>query len=252
MKKTFLVITIVTVILSFGKPTFAGEATSSAVLGTDIQSSPSGSILEKLNILKTEIASKAAEIKTQVSRKIVNRAWSGTIVGISEGTVIINSGKDDKRITINEYTLLTTGKVKDKGLVKDLSKGDFIVAIGDVDDKNVLLAKKVLRAKKVTLDKQLIWGQIGGIVANLIKVRTTNAEKSINTDSDTLFWLGSKEASIQDAKKDKFMLAVTDGTASAKLSASTIYFIPSTGYFKPEKKASPSAKLASPSGKLKK
>lgn len=252
MKKIFLTIIVMTIYLSFGVPIFANDATSSAVLGTDKQSSPSGAVLEKLNILKTEIASKAAEIKATVSRKIVNRAWSGTIVGISGSTITINSGKDDRRISVNEYALLTTGKVKDKGSLKDLGKGDFVVAIGDVDDKNVLMAKKVIRTKQVMLDKQLIWGQINSIVANLIKVRTTNAERVINTDSDTLFWLGSKEASIQDAKKDKFLLAVIDGTSSASLTATTIYFIPSTGYFKPEKKASPSAKLASPSGKLKK
>lgn len=220
----------------------AGESSSGGVLG-EKQSSPSGSILEKLNELKTEIASKAAQIKAEVGKKIENKAWSGVITSKNIDLITIKSDKDDRKISVDEYTLFTTGKIKDKGLLKDLAVGDFVVAIGDVDDKNILQAKKVLRSKKIVIDKRLIWGQITGFADTMIKLRSVDGNKELKTGINTDFWLGSKEASIQDAKKDKFLLAVIEGSTSASLNVSTIYFIPTTGYFKPEKKASMSAVL---------
>lgn len=247
MKKLTLFLILLIMVLGQGN-VYAVESSSAATLGSE--SSPSGSVLEKLNQLKSEIASKAAEIKAEIGRKIENRAWNGSVISKSESEMVINNGVEDRRIRINEYTLYTTGKIRDKGALKDLVVGDFIVAIGDVDDKQVLIAKKILRVKKVVINKSVIWGQILNSANGLISLRTLSGNKDVHTDSGTEFWLGNKEASIQDAKKDKFLLTVIEGSSSAKLAADMIYFIPTTGFFKPEKIASPSAKVASPSAKV--
>lgn len=247
MKKLILFLMLVIIVLGQGN-VYAVESSGAAVLGDE--SSPSGSVQEKLNQLKSEIASKAAEIKAEIGRKIENRAWNGSIISKGEGEIVVNNGIEDRKIKVNEYTLLTTGKTKDKGVLKDLVVGDFIVAIGDVDDKQVLMAKKILRIKKVVINKNLVWGQILSNTGGLVNLRTLDGNKEIVTNEGTVFWLGSKEASIQDAKKDKFLLTVIEGSSSAKLVADTIYFIPTIGFFKPEKVASPSAKVVSPSVKV--
>jgi hypothetical protein len=250
MNKLVILTLILVLGLTQASPLLAKETTTSAVLSAEQSSTPSGSVLEKLNSLKMEIASKAAEIKADIGRKIVNRAWSGVISSKTDSLIVLKANNEEHRIRVDEYTLYTTGKTKDKGLLKDLAIGDFIVAIGDVDDENILKAKKVIRSKQILINKSLIWGQIQNTANNSIKVRTVDGEKDLTTQTLTTYWLGSKEASISDAKKDKFLLAVTEGSGSADLKAMMIYFIPTTGYFKPEKKASPSAGLASPSAKV--
>lgn len=250
MNKLVIFALMIVLGLTAASPLLAKETTNSAVLSAEQSSTPSGSVLEKLNSLKMEIASKAAEIKADIGRKIVNRAWSGVISSKTDSLIVVKSNDEEHRIRIDEYTVYTTGKTKDKGLLKDLTIGDFIVAIGDVDDENILKAKKVIRSKQIVINKSLIWGQIQSTTNNLIKVRTVDGEKDLTMQTLTTYWLGSKEASISDAKKDKFLLAVTEGSGSADLKAMMIYFIPTTGYFKPEKKASPSAGLASPSAKV--
>lgn len=216
----------------------ATDSSGSAVLGSE--SSPSGSILEKLNQLKTEIASKAAEIKAEIGRKIDNRAWNGVVVTTNLDEIVIKSDSGDRKIKVNEYTLYSMKTKGDAGF-KDLKEGDFVVAIGDVDDNNVLNAKKIVRTKAVTINKRLIWGQILGSLQSTINLKTLDGNKNIGTDADTVFMLGKNEASMQDAKKDKFLLAIIEGTSSSNLQAQTIYFIPTTGYFKPEPKPTPTA-----------
>lgn len=246
MRKLMVILALI-VFSSQPSVIYGEDASKTAVLS---ESSPSGSVLEKLNQLKTEIASKAAQIKAEIGRKIENRAWSGSIVSKSSTVLVINNASE-RQVKVNEYSLYTTGKIKDKGALKDLSVGDFIIAIGDVDDNNVLTARKVLRTKKVVINKSLVWGQILSNANNLISLRTPDGNKDLLTNAQTDFWLGNKEASIQDAKKDKFLLTVIEGSNSARLVAETVYFIPTTGFFKPEKTASPSAKVATQSGSKK-
>lgn len=238
MKKLVFGLVIAVLLIRTGVVS-ANQSTGSGILGSE--SSPSGIILQKLTQLKNEIASKAAEIKAEIGKKIENRAWSGVIVSKNLEAIVINTGKEQRQINVNQYTAYVTGKAKGQGALKDLTEGDFIVAIGDVDDKNNLQAKKVVRSKSVKIGKSLVWGQILGTDNPTISLKTIEGNKKIQTNGNTDFWLGSKEASFIDAKKDKFLLAVVSEGNNITSNAETVYFIPTVGYFKPEKVASSSA-----------
>lgn len=221
----------------FVNPAFAAE------------SSPSSSIREKLEALKREVASKAALLKKEVTKKLNNKAYFG-VVNIKDGEKLtIKKGDLSKSIQTNEYTIFES-KSKKTGL-KDIVKDDFIVALGDVDDSNVLTAKKIVKlTKNPIVKRETIWGQVKKITDSNILVKDSKGKelkiafstKQSFSTSKTEFKLGDQEASSLDLKENRVIIAV--GEMRDNLVADFIYLIPVNGILKQEK-----AKVASPSAK---
>lgn len=210
------------------------------------------SIQAKLDELKKEIASKAASLKNNVNKKIQNKAYLGVIIENNTSSIKIVSIKGDRTININEYTLFQdTGKGAKKNLtIKDIAKDNTVVVLGDVDDRGVMTAKKVIRIpKREKVEPKFLWGQIQQVSNGTIKIlNKDNKALNIPTTGNTLFKLGQEESSLADAKVKKFLVAHMTGKEGAE-TAKYIYYIPSVGFIKPEKRvASPSAST-SPSPK---
>ncbi len=207
-------------------------------------STPSGSLIQKLDQLKKEIASKAAQIKNEIDKKVQNRAIFGQILKIDETSITLKTFSSEKTINFNEFTQIIGSKNK-KITLKTLAVGDNIAALGDVDDKNILSAVKLVFLENLTASSQLlIWGQIQESLAQIITIKDKEG-KTVNilTTPKTQFYLGNNEASLRDAKAEKFLsvkgIRLKDGSILARF----VYFIPSVGFFKPDiKSASPSAK----------
>lgn len=197
---------------------------------------PSGSLIEKLDALKKEIASKAAEIKTEINKKVQDKAIMGTILRIEDSQIVIESLNGNKNIKYDEFTeVVGLGNKKIK--IQTLEEKDSIAALGDVDDKNTLVAKRlVFLPNFATVSGELIWGKIekssGGIIT--IKTKSDQAD-TILTNSQTEFFLGNNESSFADAKPEKFMTARGNRLKDGSLRARFIYFIPSVGFVKPGK-----------------
>lgn len=227
-------------------------ATDSGVLSASSNSSPSGSISEKLEELKKEIASKAAQIKLEVSKKIENKAWAGTIRLKTDQKLTVVTNNIDREVIINEYTTFQT-KTKGQGSIKDLAIGDQIIALGDVDDQNRLNAKKII--KQLTKPKhgttEVIWGQIQSTTGNQLILKTKDGNfKSVTYIPNTIFKLGSGDGSITDVKTKRFAVVVGQ-KAQEEIQIRYVYIIPGAGYILPEKKVSTISGQASASAKPK-
>lgn len=214
------------------------------------ESSPSSSLKEKLEALKKEVASKAAVLKTEVNKKLQNKAYFGSVTDIKEEEITIKTQSGEKVIKVNEYTTYQDKLSTKKGAfeLKKIQEGDFISGLGDIDDKGVLIAKKIIRTKDINLTPPIIfWGQIQSVNGATIMIKDPQEkEKSILTNSSTIFMLGNNEAGITDAKVSRFLAGVATKDKEETITSRYIYLIPSIGFTKPDKAIKPSSPSATP------
>lgn len=210
--------------------------------------SPSGTLLQKLDELKKEIASKAAEIKSDINKKIQDKAVLGSILKIEDEQIIIQGLNATKTVKYDEFTEFIGLKNK-KIDVKTLEENDKVAALGDMDDKNNLVARKVIFMESAswriaTQSAVAVWGQIAKTTGSAITLKDNSGQnQTIITNNQTIFLLGNNEAAIQDAKPEKFMVARGIRLKDGSLRARFVYLIPGVGFIKPTQKiASPSAK----------
>lgn len=214
------------------------------------ESSPSGSIVEKINALKEEIASKAAEIKSQITKKVQNKAIIGKIISISDTEVTIQTINNSKIVKIDEFTeVLGSGGKEIK--IDTLETDDNVAALGDYDDRNNLAAQQLIYLDKFASNSaELIWGQIQKQNGSTITVKTKGGKtENIIVTTQTELFLGNEEASLLDAKTEKHLLARATRNRDGSLRARFIYFVPSMGFTKPDDDASPSAGISAPKTK---
>ncbi len=256
--KFYFLLALVIFFTLITSPSLAVTATPSAKKTSE--STSSSSLATKLNALKEEIASKAAQIKQNVTKKIQNKAFFGIVSDINENTLSLETISGKKIVLTNEYTEYSSKlSTKKKISLETIQESDALAALGDMDDKNNLVAKKIIILPKVATDSaKLTWGQIQSLSGSTIIIKDRdNQTKNIKTSFATNFFLGPSEASLTDAKKGKYLVAkgVPQGNGTT-INSNYIFFIPSTGFVKPEKKvvASPSAEIKispSPSPKKK-
>src|SRR3990167_1665455 len=157
-------------------PSFAAEAT------------PTADIKSKLDQLKAEIASKAAKIKEDISQKLQNRVYLGTISSISTLSLDLVTKDGSKKITLNEDTAFENLNPKTKALnFGGLKKEATIAALGDIDDMGSLVAKKiVLIPLSLDSQKSRLWGQVTTVSSGSLVIEVKNSEKKVVlTDKDT-------------------------------------------------------------------
>lgn len=209
-------------------PSQAAEASPSAT--------PS-SLKLKLDELKKEIASKAASLKNEVKKNLQNKAYFGEVVSLNSDTIVVETLNGNKSIRTNEYTIFQDGK---KNVIKtgfkSLEEGDFASGLGDVDDKEVLTAKKVVVSTKPQMQKPAtFWGQVEDISGNLVTLKPKEGKVVVIYSGDTLFKLGNEDSTAEDIKVNKFMAGIGSTIQNNQTEAYFIYLIPSSGYFKPTK-----------------
>lgn len=154
----------------------------SAVLAAE--SSPSADIKAKLEQLKQDIASKAAQLKQEVNKKLQNRAYIGPIKVKSQYSLTLASNSGPKLVTINQDTNFESKVKKVKSYsFKNLTDGDFVATLGDIDDVQVLTAKKVLLLDPPKMaTKSAVWGQIVSIIDDNLTIKNRE-KKSIYIDA---------------------------------------------------------------------
>ena len=224
---------------------YAVDSSSSAIVSTTPQiATKSSSLLQKLNTLKAEIASKAAELRIAVDKKIQNKAIVGFAKDKNSSQIILTTKNGDKTVIVNEYTTFESKARKPS--LDDLDKNDYIAALGDMDDKNNLVAKKIVWLTKPSENtKSFFWGQVQAINGVTLIIKNRDDQKiNIFTNSNTSFGVGDDEASFSDIKVSKFLSGVGTGDIKNGLQANFIYLIPSGGTLKSSNfTASSSAKL---------
>jgi len=197
-----------------------------------VESSPSASIKSKLEELKKEIASKAAKLKGVVNKKLTDKAYIGTIKAKSETTITLATDTDPKVTNINEDTVFES---KVKGVrnvsLKILETEDYIAALGDIDDTQVLTAKKIVLHPEPAPKKEFVWGQIISISDKLITLKN-NQSKNI-----AVSYSGD-----EDFKVNNFVILTGNYNENDFFDAEFLYVIKTGGILKPQKMATESAK----------
>lgn len=136
-----------------------------------LESSPSADIKSKLEELKKEIASKAAKLKQEVNRKLQNKAYIGKVKSKSTNSLTLATGNDSKIVNINQDTVFES-KIKSKKFTQSsILAEDYIAGLGDVDDRGVLAAKKIILHPNPPPPKTYLWGQIIAVSDKLVTLR---------------------------------------------------------------------------------
>ena len=205
-----------------------------------LDSTPSASVKEKLDALKLEIASKAAKLKTEVNKKLQNKAYTGIVKAKSTTSITLASKTGSRLVSVNQDTAYQDTNPKKKGVkspppsIQTIKEESNIAALGDVDDTGVLHARKViiLPPPADPKTKIYVWGQITSI-SDLVTVKTKED--------------GNVPVSMENVntkfKISDFVIVTGLKNKNDILEASSLYLI--------QKTSTPSAtpKIATPSGK---
>ncbi len=187
--------------------------------------SSSGDLQSKLKALESEIASKAAQIKSQIGKKVENRLEEGLVQSKTDSQIILAALPDqssttndynpdaNKNVTvlINKFTTYDyTGKV-----TKSINTDDFVVALGDLDDKSNLVAKRVVKEPKPNQTPIIyFWGKVTEASSSGMIVQGKDKTQNVSLNKDTIYQAGDKNASSKSLEKDEMVVAV--GSIDAK------------------------------------
>ena len=234
LKNLGLMVLILTVLFSFNfQPVLAKDATPAASL-TPIQ--------QKLENLKQEIASKAAQIKSEISQKISNKAYAGVISQIqdqphataSAKLITLTTSKGNKVVSVNDFTIYQDSSNPKKAMtVKNFSQGDYVAALGDVDDNQLLTAKKLIKAKPPKVDtNQALWGQIQSVgTGTILLVNRDNKKINLAVDNAD-FRVASDEATLRDVIPGNFLISLGTAVQNNRSVSDFIYLINPNGDLK--------------------
>lgn len=153
----------------------------------------------------------AAEVASIANTK-VKRAYVGTITSKTEaGFVMTNHKNETRNITTTAEAVIKNG-AKDLTF-KDLKIGDFVIAMGDADAKNNLLAKRILVVTKSPEDKRktMIFTVTKATPTTLSVENLKKEAWTVKVTSDTSFTGKTKVADLVAGDK----IAVVGSLASS-------------------------------------
>ncbi len=226
-----------------------------------IGASPSAAMQAKIKQLQTEIASKAAQLESQVSQKLQNRVYSGPVKAKSDSSLTLAAENGSKIVSLNQFTSYQdqTGRWAAKTSLKNISADDFVIALGDIDDNDVLTAKEVIKATApAKLDLAIIYGQLTAADTATITVQGKDGSlHTFKTTSDTTYQSKQeKSASADEFLQGSTVIAVGEKQEDNTLTARFIYLVSGPVSPTPAKPASATsgaqqAATATPTPKLK-
>lgn len=182
------------------------------------EASPSADIKAKLEQLKQDIASKAAQLKQEVNKKLQNRAYIGLVKVKSQDSLTLASNSGPKLVTINQDTNFESKVKKIKSYsFKNITEGDFVATLGDIDDAQVLTAKKVLLLDPPKMaTRSAVWGQVVSIIDDDLTIK--NREKKN-------IYIETSKANKPNLKLNNFVIVSGTEDKENSIKASFIYVL---------------------------
>lgn len=205
------------------------------------ESTPSSGIKAKLEELKKEIASKAAKLKQDISRKLKDKAYIGKVKSLSDHSITLGALSGPKIVSLNQDTVFESEiKRKIKFSEKSIEPEDYIAALGDIDETKVLTARKVILLPTIEKSKKtFLWGQVVSKTGKQITLK--------KNDSKIVTAILSTPTEIN---LDDFLIITGTFDKNDVFDAQFAYVILQKNNLSPDKTATPSAKTASPSAKI--
>lgn len=203
------------------------------------ESTPSADIRTKLEELKKQIASKAAALKMEVDKKLTNKAYIGKIKTKSDTALTISSKNGPRIVNINQDSEFDSQVKGKKYSQKLISEEDYIATLGDIDENQVLTAKRLILLNPIPFTltpKTYLWGQIVSVSDKLVTLKTRD--------------LKNISVSLPDQRtvKQNDFVILTGEFQKDIFEADFVYVKPQGGFIKPKKIATPSS-ITSPNGK---
>lgn len=216
------------------QPIYAVDSSQSASGSADIKS--------KLKALQEEIASRAANMKTEVAKKLQNKAYIGQIKDKNSTSITL---ENNRNVNINEFTEYV---VKSKTYTggdgfKNIALGNSIAALGDIDDKGILTAKRIIKlGAPIPPLKKIIHGIVISISGGKATLKNIQGEQySIAFDKKTDYQMGKSDGKLDDIRMNTWLIVVAEPlTGSDILQAKFVYIFPYALKTKP-KPSTPSA-----------
>ncbi len=238
---SLFMVVLIFILICIVLPVGAVDSTPSAK-----QASPSGSLIDKINELKSEVASKVAVLKLQINKKLQNKVYLGLIKNISEKEVDLENPKGARKILLNAYTVYQSDakKVIKNPKLSDIFKEELkgasssttlVAALGDVDDKNILTAKKVIKFNSFKGFPMIsfTWGQVKSNNASSITI--------VNKDGKDVKILVSQNIDTSQIQANKYVVVSGELDEDQDFNADFIYIIEGSMLKPNTKSASPSA-----------
>lgn len=174
-------------------------------------------------------------MKELISKKLQNKAYIGRVKSKSDNSVTLAAITGPKIISLNQDTVFAS-QIKTKQKLT-INQEDQVVALGDIDETGVLIAKKIILIPTIDYElKTYLWGQVVLFEDKLATIR----DKSNKNISAAL----PKEAKV---KAGDFVILTGSKNKNEIFEAVFVYVIPYDGILKPKKIATPSAKISTPS-----
>lgn len=191
-------------------------------------SSPSADMKAKLKSLQEEIASRASKLKTEVSKKLENKAYVGFVKSKDEEVITIETKKGTKIININGFTQFTyKGKT---ATLKNITVNDYIAALGDIDDTEKLTAQKIIKLTPPPVSqKQTVFGKVTDVTSKTISIQTKDGQElSLVTDKNTSFNQDQEQISLSQIKSGQTIIALGTKTEDKVVKARFIVTVKNT------------------------
>lgn len=213
---------------------FLALSSAFSTLALAADSSPSADIKGKLEELKKEIASKAAQLKKVVDRKLKDKAYIGKVKSKSDTSITLAVKSGTKIVSLNQDTVFESDVKGKKFSQKTLSEENYVAALGDIDETGVLTAKRIILLPEPDMPKSYLWGQV--ISANSKITVKTRDSKNIPASIPSSSSVKLNDFVILAGNKDKNDIFVSE----------FVYVVPQGIIIKP-KNATPSAQVSSSS-----
>jgi hypothetical protein len=144
-------------------------------------------------------------------------------------------------VLINKFT---DYKYQDK-VTNSVNKDDFVVVLGDIDDKNNLVARRVVKMAQPNQDlTKYILGQVKSASLSGILITQVNGQDlAVSVSKNTDYQLGQKAASLKNISEgDKIIAIGPIKPETGNLDANFVYIYPNpnTPSPSPSNTASPS------------
>lgn len=228
--QALLIIIINLIILT---PTLALEPSTVATSSPELQ--------VKLKALQNEIASKASQLKQEISKKLQNKAFVGFVKSKSTNSLTIATNTGTRIININEYTEFSGGTKTKKFNLNSLETDNYLVALGDIDESEVLTAKKIIKLDPEEVKRKVVFGTVTTLGEQTLTIKTVDGQKfNFSTGSKTIYQLEKAKAGFDDIKLNKPIIVVGTESESSVPKARFIYILPYSPNIQPEKEGGPS------------
>ncbi|OGE64953.1 hypothetical protein A3I48_04275 [Candidatus Daviesbacteria bacterium RIFCSPLOWO2_02_FULL_36_7] len=197
------------------------------------ESTPSADIKAKLEEFRKDIASKAAQLKQVINQKLRDKAYIGTVKSKSDNSLTLSAYSEPKVISINQDTIYES-KIKSKkkfNSLQNISEEDYVAALGNIDETEVLTAKKIVLLSTASHKlKTYLWGQIISISDQLVTLKDKDFKNNAASLPDS-----------SQVKLNDFVILTGTKDKNDIFDAGFVYVISQEGVIKPKKIATQSA-----------